>query len=226
MRKFFGILCMLLGLAMLAGSGWLLYQNYAEDQDAGIQSESALVELRDEIAAVPRPTMTAIPRTEPTPEPILGDDGEPLPAVEDELLPAATLPPEMPTMVIKGRDYIGYLEMPTIGISLPVMSDWSYPQLRVAPCRYRGSAYEDNMVIMAHNYDRHFGRVTSLNIGDPVQFIDAQGNIFKYVVAAHETLERTDVKKMIENDYDLTLFTCTYGGENRITVRLERVLAY
>lgn len=202
MRKFFGILCMLLGLAMVAGSGWLLYENYTEDQDAGTLSESALVEMRDAIAAEPRATV--IPRLEPE----------------------ATLTPEMPTMQIDGQDYIGYLEMPTIGVSLPVMSDWSYAQLRTAPCRYRGSAYDDTLVIMAHNYDRHFGRVASLNIGDPVQFVDAVGNIFKYVVAAHETLERTDYRLMVDSEYDLTLFTCTYGGASRVTVRLERVLTY
>ncbi len=193
---------MLLGLAMVAGSGWLLYQNYTEDQDAGTLSESALVEMKDVIAAEPKPTV--IPRLEPE----------------------ATLTPEMPTMQIDGQDYIGYLEMPTIGVSLPVMSDWSYAQLRTAPCRYRGSAYDDTLVIMAHNYDRHFGRVSGMNIGDPVQFVDAQGNIFKYVVAAHETLERTDVEPMVNSEYDLTLFTCTYGGASRITVRLDRVLSY
>lgn len=202
MRKFFGILCMLLGLAMVAGSGWLLYENYTEDQDAGTLSESALVEMKDTIAAKPKETL--LPRLEPE----------------------ATLTPEMPTMQIDGQDYIGYLEMPTIGLSLPVMSDWSYPQLRTAPCRYRGSAYDDTLVIMAHNYDRHFGRVSGMNIGDPVQFVDAQGNIFKYVVAAHETLERTDVEPMLNSEYDLTLFTCTYGGASRITVRLDRVLSY
>ncbi len=202
MRKFFGILCMLLGLAMVAGSGWLLYKNYTEDQDAGTLSESALVEMKDTIAAKPKETL--LPRLEPE----------------------ATLTLEMPTMQIDGQDYIGYLEMPTIGLSLPVMSDWSYPQLRTAPCRYRGSAYDDTLVIMAHNYDRHFGRVSGMNIGDPVQFVDAQGNIFKYVVAAHETLERTDVEPMLNSEYDLTLFTCTYGGASRITVRLDRVLSY
>ena len=202
MRKFFGILCMLLGLAMVAGSGWLLYENYTEDQDAGTLSESALVEMKDTIAAKPKETL--LPRLEPE----------------------ATLTPEMPTMQIDGQDYIGYLEMPTIGLSLPVMSDWSYPQLRTAPCRYRGSAYDDTLVIMAHNYDRHFGRVSGMNIGDPVQFVDAQGNIFKYGVAAHETLERTDVEPMLNSEYDLTLFTCTYGGASRITVRLDRVLSY
>ena len=31
------------------------------------------------------------------------------------------------------------------------------------------------------------------------------------------------VKEMIENDFDLTLYTCTVDGLNRVTVRLNRV---
>lgn len=133
---------------------------------------------------------------------------------------------EMPTMKIDKQSYIGYIELPTLGISLPVISEWSYPRLRIAPCRYSGSAYDDSLVILAHNYARHFGNIQRLSIGDPVQFIDARGNIFRYVVAKHETLGRRDVKEMIDSGYDLTLFTCTYGGKYRITVRLNRVDGY
>lgn len=133
---------------------------------------------------------------------------------------------EMPTMKIDKQSYIGYIELPTLGISLPVISEWSYPKLRIAPCRYSGSAYDDSLVILAHNYARHFGNIQRLSIGDPVQFIDARGNIFQYVVAKHETLGRRDVKEMIDSSYDLTLFTCTYGGKYRITVRLNRVDGY
>ena len=57
----------------------------------------------------------------------------------------------------------------------------------------------------------------------PAGTIDCDGNIFRYVVAAHEQLERTDVQKMLADSWDLTLFTCTYGGANRVTVRLTRV---
>jgi len=232
---------MLLGLAMVAGSGWLIFENKSEEAAAGSLSEVALLELKESIAAAPKstpvPMITYVPGA--TPEPAQSGDFELTAPVDEAELPAlapeATVPvrwgdptpvPEMPTMTIGGQQYIGYLELPTIALNLPVMSDWSYPQLRKAPCRYTGSAYEDNMVIMAHNYERHFGNLTSLNIGDPVQFVDAQGSIFRYRVAAHETLAPTDVAPMVDNAYDLTLFTCTYGGASRITVRLERVLTY
>lgn len=59
---------------------------------------------------------------------------------------------DMPTQEIDGQDYIGTLVIESLGLSLPIISEWSYPRLRIAPCRYAGSAYLDNMVIAAHNY--------------------------------------------------------------------------
>lgn len=115
-------------------------------------------------------------------------------------------------------------EMPTIEIKLPVMSDWSYSQLKIAPCRYWGSVYDDTMVICGHNYRRHFRKIKQLEIGGPVQFIDADGNIYAYQVAALEGLGPYEVERMVATDYDLTLFTCTYGGTAREAVRLRRVL--
>ena len=99
------------------------------------------------------------------------------------------------------------------------MSSWSYSKLRIAPCRYWGSVYDNSMVILGHNYLDHFGRLKSLELGDPIQFVDADGNIYRYEVVQQETLEKTDVDAMLDSPYDLTLFTCAHGGERRITVR-------
>ena len=218
MRKFLGALCMLLGLALLAGAAWLLMENRAEESAAGDAAGEVMTEMRVAMGDALTVTVSATPRP---------DAGlEATPAPEATIIPQATPIPEMPTMEIDGQTYIGYLEIPTIGLTLPVMSDWSYPQLRIAPCRYWGSVYDNSMVIMAHNYDRHFGRIATLELGDPVQFVCADGEIFSYVVSGHETLRPTDVEQMLDSASDLTLFTCTYGGRTRVTVRLSRVLAY
>lgn len=126
---------------------------------------------------------------------------------------------EMPTVEIDGRYYIGVLEIPVLGLKLPVMDEWSYPNLRIAPCRYKGSIYDDDLIVAAHNYSRHFGQLKNLETGTEVIFTDADGNTFSYVVALTETLEKTDVEKMESGEWDLTLFTCTYGGQTRVTVR-------
>ena len=70
------------------------------------------------------------------------------------------------------------------------------------------------------------GQIKDLPIGAPVQFIDANGRINRYVVDVHDTLGKYDVEEMLSDGWDLTLFTCTYGGESRVTVRLKSVLTY
>jgi sortase A len=126
---------------------------------------------------------------------------------------------EMPTVEIEEDEYIGKLEIPSLGLSLPVMSDWSYPKLKKAPCRYAGSAYMGNLIIAAHNYTRHFGKLKYLSEGDVVTFTDMDGNVFNYQVAEIEQLEPTAIEYMEAGDWDLTLFTCTVGGSYRVTVR-------
>lgn len=124
---------------------------------------------------------------------------------------------------VDGRSYIGYLFAPTVGMELPVIDSWSYENLRVAPCVYSGSAAEDDLVICAHNYSSHFGVLTSLSIGDPVYFTDMSGKTITYEVEEIEELAPTAVEDMIAGDYDLTLFTCNYSGQARVTVRCNRV---
>lgn len=136
-------------------------------------------------------------------------------------IPTYMLNPDMPlpTKTVDGMLYVGLLEIPALELTLPIISDWSYPGLRAAPCRYTGTPYLNNMVIAAHNYSEHFGRLKELEQGDEVIFTDVVGNVFTYQVAQSEILEPTAIKEMISEDWDLTLFTCTPGGQTRFTVR-------
>ena len=126
---------------------------------------------------------------------------------------------EMPTAEIDGHRYIGRLSIPAIGLDLPVLSEWSSSNGKIAPCRYRGSAYANDFIIAGHNYRSHFGELKRVMVGDRVQFTDVNGNRFDYTVAAMEILEGTAVEEMEAGSWDLTLFTCTYGGQTRLTLR-------
>ena len=129
----------------------------------------------------------------------------------------------MPVIEVEGSRYVGYLDIPALELSLPVMENWSYPNLKISPCRYEGSAYDNDLIIAAHNYQRHFGGLKNLSIGDEVRFTDGDGNVFTYHVAALEQLQPTQVEEMSAGDWDLTLFTCTLGGQQRVTVRCNLV---
>lgn len=161
---------------------------------------------------------------------------------------------EMPTKVIDGIAYIGELKIPAINLELPVISEWSYDKLKIAPCRYSGSAYADNMVIAGHNYARHFSPIKNLPVKTDIYFTDVEGTEFHYRVTAMEILKPSQVSEMTgereqltdeeeleadikaimegttqaeeeipEKDWDLTLFTCTYGGQTRYTLRCKLV---
>ncbi len=142
-------------------------------------------------------------------------------------IPDYQLNPEMdmPEVALPGVEEagcIGILEIPALHLRLPVLSTWSYALLKKAPCRYTGSVYLDNMVIAAHNSKAHFKKLSNLQEGDIITFTDAVGNEFTYSVAGIEILQPEEVDDMTSGQWPLTLFTCTYGGAGRVTVRCRK----
>ncbi len=131
---------------------------------------------------------------------------------------------EMPEMAVDGRGYIGVLTLPTLGLELPVLSELTDDNLKQGPCRYKGSAYLDDLIIGGHNYRTHFGSLRKLRPGDRVDFTDADGNLFHYEVVELEQLEDTDVREMQTGDWELTLFTCTTSGQSRLAARCKTLV--
>ena len=122
-------------------------------------------------------------------------------------------------VTVEGRRYLGFLSLPTLERELPVLLDWDMEGLKGSPARYAGSFGGGGLVIGAHNYDRHFGGLSRLRSGDAVYLTDGAGTVHRYVVERVETLAPEDVAEMTDTQWDLTLFTCTYGGQSRVTVR-------
>ena len=133
------------------------------------------------------------------------------------------IPTEMATVEVNGYDCIGILSVPVLDLELPVLTDWSYAKLKKAPCHYYGTYYEKDFVIAAHNYESHFGRLPELLAGDIVIFTDVNGVVYYYEVVLLETLPKDATKEMITSGFDLSLYTCTPGGANRVTVRCNAV---
>ena len=138
----------------------------------------------------------------------------------------------MPTKMIDGYEYIGILEIPSESLTLPVMSKWDYDRLKIAPCRFTGSYYSNDLVICGHNYSKHFSPIKWMDIGEDIYFINVEGLTIHYIVVNRETLQPTDVDLMVDNknnnkestmDWDMTLFTCNIGGQTRCAVRCSRV---
>ena len=122
-----------------------------------------------------------------------------------------------------GYDLMGVLRIPCLDLELPVMSTWDYDLVKISPCRYSGSVEENDLILLAHNYKRHFGPLKKLELGDELQITDVDGGVTAYTVAQLETLKNTELDRLTSSAHPLTLFTCTSGGQARLVVRCDRL---
>lgn len=196
MNRKCGLLLMVSGTVLLIAALSLFVYNYFDNKRAGEEAETVLTELREVIE-------------EKTAEQPSGGHKR----RKNE---------ETPSVVIDGKYYIGILSLPSLGLELSVIKDWSYSNLRSAPCIYSGSLETFDLVIAAHNYNTHFGRLKYIRGGDEVTFTDMDGNIVRLEVEFSETTAPTAIEYMTAGEYPLTLFTCNYSGQARIAVRCIR----
>ena len=204
MRKWIGVICVFFGVVCILSSlGFVVYNRWENKNAEGIAQE-----LLEDVQSI---------IDEKQPEQPLHDDTVNLPNAMEKL------PTEMPTVKVGSYDCIGILSVPVLNLELPVLTDWSYTKLKMAPCHYFGTYYEPNFVIAAHNYRSHFGRLRRLKPEDLVLFTDVSGNVYCYEVVLLETLPGDATEEMITSGFDLSLYTCTPGGGSRVIVRCSRV---
>ncbi len=193
MKSRMGALCMILGALLVASSVGLFLYNQWDAKRAEEASAKVLTEL---VASEPEDPARQTPESQER---------------------------EMTVVTIDGYDYIGYVSVPSLELDLPVMAQWSYEGLKIAPGRYSGSVFTGDLVIAGHNYAKHFSPIKQLREGDEVDFIDMDGEVWIYQVSGVETLEPTQIEEMTTatqtDDWDLTLFTCNAGGRTRCAVR-------
>ena len=192
-----------LGLLLLAAALLLSVGNVYDSRRAGETSRQVVEQMCQNVETAPETTG----ETE-------------APAIPEYLLDADR---EMPVQTVDNRDYIGVLTIPALELELPVISQWDYPSLKVAPCRYSGSLYQNNLIICAHNYASHFGKLKNLHVGDIAMFTDMAENTVTFQMVERETIQPEDLEAMDAGDWDMTLYTCTVGGKSRVTVRFARV---
>lgn len=202
---------MTIGAVLILAALSLLLWNLNEDKSAAKASAEVIPQILEKIER----------RSVETEETAEAEENEVLlPAVDPDEEPVET---EMTQVLIAGQNYIGYILIPQIELEVPVIAECDDNKLKLAPCRYSGTTEGDDIVIAGHNYTKHFGRIPELSAGDEVYFINMDGVAVQYEVVATDILAATDIEDMTAGDYDLTMFTCNYSGQNRITVRCDRV---
>jgi sortase A len=197
MKKQGSILILLGVLLLIAALGLAVYNMYDEVR-ANETARGALVQLQEQIV------------------PVTHDYTSPQPTTS---LPHYNTPSEMPVARVDENGYIGILTIPSQGLELPILAEWSDKNLKTAPARFQGSVYEGNLIIAGHNYNSHFGRIPDMKLGDLAYFTDVDGNRFTYEMIDLVILGSNALEDLESGDWDLTLFTCTWGGAERITLR-------
>lgn len=211
-----GLTFIVIGLLCIAAALSLAGYNVYTDARAGRSVRQVLDELD---GLFPETTEATDSGAEITDDPVNTVMPEPVADIPDYILYPDM---EMPVRKVDGKDYIGVLRIDSLSLELPVISDWSYESLKTAPCRYSGSAYKDNLVVCGHDYRSHFGGLRRIGIGDTATFTDMDGNVFTYRAASVEALDPTEIDDMKHSGFELTLFTCTLDGTDRLTVRFEK----
>lgn len=221
MPKKAGIVLVAMGAVLILLALLLLFYNTQENESAGREAESVMSELEAIIADRATETeSSADVGTSSPPE----TDHDTSDTDDDQLLPdeAPSLSPELPVVEVNGYGYVGYIEFPTLDVKLPIMADWDYTRLKIAPCRQFGSSRTDDLVIAGHNYSKHFGKLWKLSVGDTVMFTDTDGIVNVYAVEKISRLQPEKVDTVKNSGYDLALYTCTSSGKTRLVIFCNR----
>ena len=202
MRKRSSFVLLLLGAALLCAALLLAAKNRREETSAGEAAAALLVQAEQTIAQHAAP-----PAAVPTPAPSS--------AAEETLSPS---PSASPSAAPEGPAFLGVLSVPAVSLTVPVLAEWSYYHLTLAPCRDCGSVETGDLVIAAHNYDTHFGRLSRIAPGDSVYFTDMAGSTTEYAAASVEQRDPSDAEGVRDSGYPLVLYTCSWDCTARVTV--------
>jgi len=121
---------------------------------------------------------------------------------------------------------IGIMEIPVFNQKLPVLSGCTYALLNISVGRYAGHADEkpERLVIAGHNFRSHFGRISTLDLGDELLFTTQDGSTYRYIVIGMDSCHRDDKEAVREGDeWDITLLTCQKDRTMRTLVRFQEI---
>ncbi len=194
MKQLRAIVLIVLGLSMILTSAYFFSQYEQEAEAAGENAQRLLTALTHEIAQ--------------------NQEQDLYDTAQRELASG-----QMLQTSLQGYDLVGILRVPSVGVELPVLNNWSYALLKLSPCRYSGSIEGKNLILMGHNYKTHFAPLHRVSPGDRVEFLNVSGTSHTFVVAETEVLKPTQLDELTVSDYALTIFTCTAGGQSRFVVR-------
>ena len=136
------------------------------------------------------------------------------------------------TYKVDGKTYemVGSINIQSINVDYPILSETSDSLLKVSVCKFWGSNPNEvgNLCIAGHNYrnKRFFSKVPTLSVGDIIEITDLNKKTLKYSVYDKYTVdpEDTSCTSQITNGKKIvTLITCTNDSKQRVIVQAKEV---
>ncbi len=187
------VILLSLGAVLLLCGGLWLGSNANAGQKAAVSARQILAEMGR--PAAPRPSPSAPPSESSS----------------------------QPTVQELASDALGILEIPSLSLELPVLDDCSEELLERSVCRYAGTDPSlPGFVIAGHSYEEHFGMLSRLAEGNSVVFYLRDGTELQYSVAELAYISGNAPEELQAEDWDLTLFTCSFDGSDRLLIRCKR----
>lgn len=129
----------------------------------------------------------------------------------------------------KSYNICGVINIPSIEVAYPILSETSDDLLKVSVCKFMGPEPNSvgNLCIAGHNFtnNRAFSKLNKLNVGDTLEITDLSGRKIEYKIYDTFIVSPTDlsaVSQRTNGKREVTLITCTNGNrERRIVKALE-----
>lgn len=128
----------------------------------------------------------------------------------------------------KVYNMVGTINIPSINVNYPILSETSDALLKVSVCKFWGSNPNEvgNLCIAGHNYrnSRFFSKAINMVVGDTIEITDLTGKTLTYSVYDKYTVDPTDVSctsQLTNGKKIVTLITCTNDSKQRVVIKAQ-----
>ena len=137
--------------------------------------------------------------------------------------------PKTATYTVDGEEYtvVGALNIPSLNIEYPILSETTNKLLKVSLTKYWGANPNEvgNMVVVGHNYknNKFFSNLSKIQHGEIIKITDLSGKTLDYKVYDTYVIDPYDnscTSQLTDGKTEITLITCHYeNGSNHATKR-------
>lgn len=147
----------------------------------------------------------------------VGEIMESIPEIE-ERVPTERGNNMMPSLEIDGENYVAVLEFPAYRFTMPVVATWHSSYIDSVPCRYKGSVYDNTLVIGGSDTEGQFDFAEELEVGDFLYLTDMSGGQYRFAVEAINHANEISEDKF-KTEYDMTIFVKSSGNSEYLLIR-------